>query len=370
MAKKKTTPSANVREDRIPAPVAQTPAPQTSGFTTTEEAIFATPAPQVATPVQPQTANIRESRVPVVEQAPAVTTTPDTKDEKEPKNAQGKGAAEALAFGLTDALIKAFPELQKVYDLFVQEKYADARLAYYETKYYKDLTGTSSSRKTDKATRPGVYAQEFDAWKQSQKVRLTSKGITVTPDIEAMLEDSYLKGDTDLQLDLRIVNSGKFGTIGGSTLGSVGVLKKQAYEQGVDTLFGADYWSKVSQGLFSGTTTVTDIEEQIKNTAISAYPAYAEGIKAGKSFNLLTSALRKSVANILEIDEDLVSNDNPAFKQLVNYVNPTTQKPEQIPLWEAEKVLKKRDEWLYTKNAMATFDSLGRAVLKDMGVAY
>lgn len=282
----------------------------------------------------------------------------------------GKGAAEALAFGLTDALIKAFPELKPIYDLFVAEKYADARLAYYATDYYKNLGSTASTRQTNKATRPGVYAQEFDAWKQSQKVRLANKGVAITPDIDAMLEQSYLKGDTDLQLDIRILDSGKLGTIAGSTLGLVGQLKNTAYEQGVDTLLGADYWNKVSQGLFAGTTTTADVEEYIKNTAMSAYPAYSEGIKAGRSFNMQTSALRQSIANLLEMDPDTIGNNNPVFKQLTNYINPTTQKPEQIPLWEAEKIVKKRDEWMYTKNARDTFDSLSRAVLRDMGVAY
>lgn len=282
----------------------------------------------------------------------------------------GKGAAEALAFGLTESLIAAFPELQQVYNLFVAEKYADARIAFYGTNYYKNLTDAAQTRQTNKASRPGIYAQELDAWRQAQKVRLANKGVKVTPDMEALLEQSYLKGDTDLQLDVRILDSGKVGTIGGTTLGLVGQLKNQAFEQGVNTLLNGEYWNKISQGLFAGTITTADVEEQIKNTAISAYPAYAAGIQAGRSFNLQTSAIRQTVANLLEMDPDTIGNDNPVFKQLVNYVNPASKKPEQIPLWEAEKIVKKRDEWMYTKNARDTFDSLSRAVLRDMGVAY
>jgi hypothetical protein len=280
------------------------------------------------------------------------------------------GVAEALAFGLTESLIKAFPELQGVYDLFVAGKFADARLRYYATNYYKNLGETASSRQANKASRPGVYAQEFDAWKQNQKLRLTQKGITVTPDIEAMLEASYLAGDTDLQLDLKVVNSGKVGTIAGTTLGQISALKARAYDQGVDTLLGNDYWSKVNEGLLTGSTTAADVEEYIKQTAMSAYPAYAKGIEAGRTFNLQTSALRQTIATTLEIDPNSIRNDNPVFKQLIGYVNPTTKQPEQIPLWEAEKMVKRRDEWMYTENARNTFDSLARSVLKDMGVAY
>ena len=95
----------------------------------------------------------------------------------------------------------------------------------------------------------------------------------------------------------------------------------------------------------------------------------AEGINAGRSFNLQTSALRQMLANTLEMDPDTIGNDNPIFKELVGYINPTTKKPEIIPLWEAEKIVKGKNEWLYTKNARDTFDNLGLKVLRDWGLA-
>lgn len=280
------------------------------------------------------------------------------------------GVAEALAFGLTEALINAFPELKPIYDLFVAKKFADARLAYYNSNYYKNLTSSAADRQKKKATQPGVYAQEFDAWKQAQKVRLTSKGVKINLDIENMLEDSYLRGDSDLQLDLKILNSGKLGSgIGGSTLGLVNQLKDAAYDEGVNTILPKSYWDKVSEGLFAGTLTTSDVEEELKNFAMSAYPAYSKGIQAGRSFNLQTSALRQTIANLLEVDVDTVTNDNPVFKQLVGYVNPKTQTPEAVPLWEAEKIVKNTEQWLYTKNARDTFDNLGLKVLRDWGLA-
>lgn len=279
------------------------------------------------------------------------------------------GAAAALAFGLTEALIDAFPELKPIYDLFVAKKFADARLAYYDSNYYKNLTVSSADRKKKKATQPGVYAQEFDAWKQATKVRLTSKGVKVTADIEKLLEGYYDEGYSDLQIDLKILDSGKLGTIGGSVLGLVNQLKDAAFDQGVNNILNKSYWEKVSTGLFSGTLTPADVEEELKNFAVSAFPAYAKGIEAGRSFNLQTSALRQTVANLLEVDVDTIGNDNPVFKELVGYVNPKTQTPEAIPLWEAEKMVKGKEQWLYTKNAQQTFDDLGLRIFRDMGLA-
>ncbi len=280
------------------------------------------------------------------------------------------GAAAALALGITEALIKAFPELQSIFDDFAKGNIAKARIDYFNTDYYKNLTGNSQSRRTKKATAPGVYGQEFDAWKQEQKKRLINKGFMWSPDIEGLLEESYLKGDTDTQVEITILNSGKMGTkIGGSALGTVNALKTFADDQGVNTILPKNYWDKISMGLLDGSLTDETIQEEIKGFAISAYPAYSKGIEAGRSFGLQTSALKQLIANTLEVDADTIDNNNPVFKQLVGYLNPKTQTPEIVPLWEAEKIIKSKDEWLYTKNARQTFDDLGLRVLRDMGLA-
>lgn len=280
------------------------------------------------------------------------------------------GKTEALALGITETILAAFPELKPVFDMFVKGNIAEARLAYFNTDYYKNLTGNAQSRQTKKNTQPGVYAQEFDAWKQGQKQRLIAKGFIWNPEIEAMLEASYLKGDTDAQLDIAILNSGKMGKgIGGSALGTINALRDEATDQGVNRILPPSYWNKVSEGILSGTLTSEVIEEEIKGFAMSAFPAYSKGIQEGRSFALQTSALRQTVANLLEVDVDTVTNDNPMFKQLVGYTNPKTQTPEIVPLWEAEKIIKSSDQWLYTKNALQTFDDLGLKVLRDMGLA-
>lgn len=278
-------------------------------------------------------------------------------------NAGGKAAA--LALGITETILNAFPELKPIYDMFIAGNIAEARLAYFDTNYFKNLTTNAQKRQTQKKTQFGVYQQEFDAWKQAQKVRLINKGFGWNADVEALLEDSYLNGDSDTQLQIKILNSGKMGRVGGSALGVVNTLRDYAAEQGINTILPGSYWDKISMAILSDTLTATDVEEELKGIAISAYPAYAKGIQQGRSFNLQTSASRQLIANLLEVDVDTVTNDNPVFKQITNSVNPKTQVPEIMPLWQQEKVIKSTDQWLYTKNARDTFDGYGVRVLKD-----
>ena len=281
-----------------------------------------------------------------------------------------QGNAEALALGITEVLIKAFPELQSIFDDFAKGNIAKARLDYFNSNYFKNLTTTAQTRQGKKATQRGVYDQEFDAFKAEQKKRLIAKGFMWSPEIEALLEDSFLKGHTDTQLEIAILNSGKMGSrIGGSALGTVNALKDYADDQGVNKILPKSYWDKVSMGLLDGSLTNETIQEELKGFAISAFPAYSKGIEAGRSFSLQTSALRQTIANLLEVDIDTVTNDNPVFKELVGYLNPKTQTPEIVPLWQAEKIVKSKDEWNYTKNARDTYDTLGLKVLRDWGLA-
>lgn len=285
-----------------------------------------------------------------------------------PESAEGKAAA--LALGITAELLKAFPELQGIYDDFVKGNIAKARMDYFNTTLYRSMTATALARQTAEKLRPDVYKQEFDAWKQTQKTRLIAKGFLWNSDIEKLLENSYRTGDSDLQLEIKILNSGKMGVgIGGSTLGLVNSLKDYAFEQGLGTLLPKSFWEKTSMDLLSGNTTGETVQEELKNFAMSAYPAYAKGIQAGRSFNMQTSATRQMLANVLEKDVDMITDDNPLFQQATGYLNPKTQQPEQMPLWMVQKLARSTDEWLYTDNARDTFDGLARKVLTDWRLA-
>jgi hypothetical protein len=54
--------------------------------------------------------------------------------------------------------------------------------------------------------------------------------------------------------------------------------------------------------------------------------------------------------------------------KLTQYVDPKTKQPVPIPLWEAEKIMKSQEDYLYTKNAQDSFNDIGERILKDWKV--
>lgn len=270
------------------------------------------------------------------------------------------------AYGITADLIKAFPELQKVFDLYVAGDLTQAELEYYKTGYYRGLTTTSKTRAGQKASQPGVYTQGLEAFKVEQRKRLIGKGINLDETtFNSVMQDAYDKGLDDAQIDLQAL--GKFkGTIGGDTLGKVQTLEEYADTFGMSySKATLDSWS---QGIFSGTNTLSDIQEKIRRDSASAYPIFADDINKGTSVDALASAYKSSMASILEIDADTISWTDPTFRRALQYVG-ADGKPALKPIWQFEAELRQDPRWDLTDNARATADSLSLKVLRDMGVA-
>jgi hypothetical protein len=272
----------------------------------------------------------------------------------------------ATAYGITADLIRAFPELQKVYDLYKAGDLTQAELEYYKTGYYRGLTVTSKNRAGQKASQPGVYTQGLEAFKVEQRKRLIGKGINLDETtFNSVIQDAYDKGLDDAQIDLQALSKFK-GTIGGETLGRVQTLEEYAKSFGMS--YSPTTLNSWSQGLVSGTNTIFDIQEKIRRDAASAYPVFADDINKGTSVDALASAYKSSMSTILEIDADTISYNDPTFRRALQYVG-ADGKPALKPIWQFEAELRQDPRWDLTDNARATADSLSLKVLRDMGVA-
>jgi hypothetical protein len=126
-----------------------------------------------------------------------------------------------------------------------------------------------------------------------------------------------------------------------------------------------DAWS---QGIFAGTTTTDDIQALIRRDSASAFPGYSDQINKGTSVEALASAYKSSMSNILEIDPDTISFNDPTLRRALQYIG-TDGKPSVKPIWQFETELRQDPRWEKTDNARKTVDSLSLKVLRDFGLA-
>ena len=280
------------------------------------------------------------------------------------------GVATAISYGISEALLGAYPELQEVYALFKQNRTAAALEALYRTNYYKNLSPTVKTRSKLKLEQPGVYADSFDKYKLGAKKRLVQTGIKIDDaTLNTLAQQAYDQGLDDNQFDMLLKTSGKILGYGGTTVGNISTLQAYSRSFGVDNMFNKSYWDTQSAELAIGNTTTQDIEAQIRETAASAYPSYAESIRKGVSVDALASAYKASYSSILEVDPDSVTYNNPRLRRALQYIDPKTGQPGVMPIWQFEKELRSAPEWEYTNNARDTIDSLTLKVFRDMGIA-
>ena len=279
------------------------------------------------------------------------------------------GTETAAGYGISEALIIMYPELKDVYDFFVAGNTNAALTALYKTDYYKNLSSTVKSRVKLKTEQPGVYQDSLSKYRLATKKRLVQSGIQLSDsDFNSLTQQAYDSGLDENQFDQLVLQSGKMGKIGGTTQDSIANMRAYADSFGVYSLLGQSYWDQKSRDLFAGNTTVEDIQNEIKDLAISTYPSYADGFSRGQSLKSQASNVFQSVSTLLEKDANTLSADDPIIKKILGYTDPKTGQPMKMPQWMVEKTIKSTSEWGFTNNARDTIDSLSLKVMRDWGL--
>ena len=283
-----------------------------------------------------------------------------------------KGIETAANYGISEALLNDpvyGTELSAVYAFFKSNNVGAALEALFKTKYYTNLSGTVRARLKEKTTQNPVYLDSLQKYGMSARKRLVSSGIKMTQtEFDKLIQKAYDSGMDDNQLDQFLLTSGKITGFGGAVLGDTSALKSYAASFGVDSYLNKAYWEQKQKDLFAGTTTVDDIQAELRMKSASAFPAYAEQINNGVSVDSLASAYKSSIANILEVDQDSVTYNNPYLRRALQSVG-SDGKPTVVPVWQFERDLRSTKEWEYTDNAIAYTDNISMRVLRDMGVA-
>lgn len=296
-----------------------------------------------------------------------VTDTSTTKSAITAAEAEAKGKA----FGFIKKFLDEYPndkKLQESWMYLLEGDETAAKLAYWESEYYKNTLTLSDSRIKRKLNQYGVYVKERDAWIDSEIKRLTLTGFTLDPKNESLLtllEDAYLGADTQSQIDGKILafNAGK--TIGGSVGSSINDIRTYARSFGMG--YSDSDYKRWSEDIFAQRTTAADIQAKIRQDAASMYPAYADALLNGESVDSIGSAYKSSYSTIMEEDPDSVDwTKTPVLKKALQFT--VGGKPAIMPNWMFEQELRKDPKWQFTNNARDSVYNAVYQVKYDMGL--
>ena len=259
-------------------------------------------------------------------------------------------------------------KLEEAWQLYLKGDFDGMNAAILQSNFYRNNNSTARTRLQAKASQPGVYTDGLDKYKLATRKSLVTSGLKMDANLfEGLAAKAYDSGMSEDQLKQLIVTSGLVTGYGGEVLGDTAALKSYANSFGVGKYLDDKYWAQKSQDLFLGNTTTDDIEDEVRNLAASAFPGYADQIKAGITVDSLASAYKGAIASVLEKDADSVTFEDPRLRAALQYVD-KDGKPAVKPLWQFERELRMTPEWELTNNARTTVDNLAYKVMSDWGL--
>lgn len=271
-----------------------------------------------------------------------------------------------------DAQGNVIPGLKSVYDLWAAGKETEALDAYFKSNWFTKLGKTAAERYALDKNQHDVYLQELAAYKLAQKQRLVQLGVKIEdPALDGYLEEAYRGVLTDAQVNKLVAKSKDFGqNFSGEVLGVIQDAKEYARAMGV--AYGEDNYTQWGKRLFLGEITDSEIQENIRQTSASAFPAYRDLLMKGVTMDSISSAYKQSMANILEINPAAIDvlSDQTLRRAFQGSGAGAGGGEGQIPmtLWQFEQSLRQDYRWQYTNNARESSYNMVNAVLTDFGL--
>ncbi len=128
--------------------------------------------------------------------------------------------------------------------------------------------------------------------------------------------------------------------------------------------------TNLAKNVFLGDSSNEQIDENLRQQAVAAFPAFRDRILNGESPLAIASPYIQAMVRILEIPEGGIDLEDPTIRKAMQGKAITDAKGsatsyETVPLWMFEQSLFKDNRWQFTSNARGKADTI-TLQLKDM----
>jgi sugar-specific transcriptional regulator TrmB len=217
-------------------------------------------------------------------------------------------------------------------------------------------------------TGTGPSAKELKNKRDAVRLLATELGVELTDGQVNSLGYDYANGNIDATtVKSRIASTGNINFATGEAAKTIDSLKATAASYGVS--YDPSWYNQSAKDILTGKVDNDTIAQQLKELAKSRYPSLAKQIDAGYTVKQVASPYLQSMANILEINPNDITMEDPTIKQAFTSLNADGQ-PSTKALWQFEQDLKQDPRWRFTKNAQTDLMGTARKVLQDFGLVY
>ena len=336
------------------------------------------PKLDMSTRKQPGGPSIKEYVDSVMNRAGAINPNDATIFSSGGKPTVPKLSLEELAeqYGYTASMLKAYPELKKLFTQMVSEGMSEAKFKakLRETKWWKTISEKERQYITLRYTDPATARQNLEFAKvkvmqMAKQMGLTGKYSTWTF-LNTYAYNMVAKGwdEGQIRYDLGRYLNPTLATHSGAVGEAWDQLDSYAYGMGVKL---SESWYKTrAANIVRGLNTVQDYKNEIDKLAKAQFPQWSAQIDGGQSVADIAQPYFASMAQILELPAGQINLFDPTIRNTLSWTNPSTNKKEAKPMWQFENELRSDPRWKKTKNAQDSLMGVAHQVLADFGVRY
>lgn len=272
-------------------------------------------------------------------------------------------------YGFALAVLRADPSLRKIFHDAVAGSWTADKFAaaVRNSAWYKKNGENVRQYQLLKASDPGTLNARRAALRAQLADAASQMGAQISgTNLNRLVENSLMFGWNDSQV--RDVLGGYVRSVNGVYYGAAGdtveKLRQTAWRNGV-RLSGPTLqdWAK---NVATGNRPEEYFVRHIRQLAKTVAPGFAQELDAGMDLHDIANPYMEAKARILErnpAEIDLFDNDvRSALSGVTKDGKPGTQS-----LWQFEQAMRKKPEWLKTKNAQDAVFAAGSQVLKDFG---
>lgn len=299
-------------------------------------------------------------------------------------------------FQISAAYLSTDESLQKVLKEIVNKGITDPermKRMIQNTDWWKNYDNQYRQYMYVKETNPAEFAKNLQQATNSILAQANELGVDIDEAEANRLADLLLQGSSKIDASGKVtlyddawlrqqfasmIDFSKTKTIAGITFsdfdGNLSELANSIYQTaanyGIDSTMNNQAFQSWLQGamkgVVEGTMTEADINEAIRDMAISNFPGLANQIMQGFTVRQAAASQLSAIAAELELDPNTMSlNDNLVMQVL----NSRDASGNMVPMtaFEARKAARKDNRWQFTQNAATEYSSIAGKVLQDFG---
>lgn len=277
----------------------------------------------------------------------------------------------AEQYGMSYSFFKSQPELMKLLGSAVSETWtADVFTAHLKnTKWWKENSETARQAQVLEKTDPATYKANMAAAAASASEAAVKAGaILSTKQLGTLAKNMVVYGWQDAQINNflgQYVGFTADHTLGGQAGAAASQISQYAYNQGVRV---SDQTVKNQAAyLVRGISSMQQIQDQIKQQAISTYPGFTDQIVGGSTMRDIAQPYIQMAAQELELPETDIDVWHPKVSAALSAAG-QDGKPAPMDLSSYQQYLRADPAWRKTQGAQNQAMAVGQDVLKKMGL--